>query len=56
MRPLKVAFIAPREVCRMENDIFFRGMKSRVTRLSSRGAMKATFKSARPTVSLFTFQ
>ncbi len=52
-RPPKVAFIAPREGSRMTKDVFPRLFRSLATRLSSRGAMKATFgghiQSARPT-------
>ena len=40
MRPLKVAFIAPREESRTRNDAV---SQSLVTRLTSRGAMNATF-------------
>ena len=44
MRPPEVAFIAPREVCRMANDVFRGGgIESLIPRVSSRGAMKATF-------------
>jgi hypothetical protein len=42
----KSTFIAPREVSRTANGVFsgvFRSLVSLVTRLSSRGAMKATF-------------
>ena len=41
--PPKVAFIAPREVSRMTNDAFSWLFGSLATRLSSRGAVKATF-------------
>ena len=43
MRPPKVAFIAPCEESRTRNDAVFRVSESLVTRLTSRGAMKATF-------------
>ena len=43
MRPPKVAFIAPREESRTRNDTVSRVSGSLVTRLTSRGAMKATF-------------
>ena len=43
MRPPKVAFIAPREESRTRNDAVSRVFGSLVTRLTSRGAMKATF-------------
>ncbi len=43
MRPPKVAFIAPREESRTLNDAVSRVSGSLVTRLTSRGAMKATF-------------
>ena len=43
MRPPKVAFIAPPEESRTRNDTVFRVSGSLVTRLTSRGAMKATF-------------
>ena len=43
MRPPKVAYIAPREASRTRNDAVSRGSGSLVTRLTSRGAMKATF-------------
>ena len=43
MRPPEVAFIAPREGGRTLNDAVSRVSGSLVTRLTSRGAMKATF-------------
>ena len=43
MRPPKVAFIAPREESRTLNDAVSRVSWSLVTRLTPRGALKATF-------------
>ena len=43
MCPPKVAFIAPREESRTQNDTVSRVPGSLVTRLTSRGAMEATF-------------
>ncbi len=43
MRPPKVAFIAPRDETRTRNDAVSRVFGSLVTRLTSRGAIKATF-------------
>ncbi len=42
MRPPKVAFVFPREESRTRNDAVSRVSGSLVTRLTSRGAMKAT--------------
>ena len=42
MRPPKVAFIAPREESRTRNDAVSLVSESLVTRLTSRGTMKAT--------------
>ena len=43
MCPPKVAFIAPREESRTRNEAVSRVSASLVTRLTPRGAMKATF-------------